>query len=123
MPRARGKPVGAATRREAAVFAALGDETRLSLLARLGEGAALSITRLTEGRRVTRQSITKHLSCLVDAGLVRRLRRGRETRYVLRPESVEGARRSLERISLEWDEALGRLKSMVEGGDGPSRAG
>lgn len=119
----RSKGSRAALRREAAVFAALGDETRLSLLSRLGEGSALSITRLTLGRGVTRQSITKHLGCLAEAGLVRRVRRGRETCYVLRPESVDEARRSLERISLQWDEALGRLKAMVEEDDGPSRAG
>ncbi len=105
------------------MFAALGDETRLSLLALIGQGSGLSITRLTRGRGVTRQSITKHLGCLADAGLVRRVRRGRETCFVLRPESLEEARRSLERISRQWDEALERLRAMVEEDDGPSRAG
>ncbi|MEO7729502.1 MAG: transcriptional regulator, partial [Kofleriaceae bacterium] len=48
----------------APIFAALGDETRLRLVARLCEGGALSIARLTEGEDMTRQAITKHLSVL-----------------------------------------------------------
>ena len=60
----------------APVFAALGDETRLGLVARLSEGDRVSITRLTEGTDVTRQAVTRHLEVLEDAGLVRGTRRG-----------------------------------------------
>lgn len=62
----------------APVFAALGDETRLGLVARLGSEGPLSITRLTERAGVSRQAITKHLCALSDAGLVKSRRRGRE---------------------------------------------
>jgi DNA-binding transcriptional ArsR family regulator len=101
-------------RRNAPVFAALGDETRLALLARLGGGSRLSIAHLTEGSTLTRQAITKHLRVLEEAGLVRGVRRGRENLFGLEPEPLDEARRILDGISRQWDSALARLKSFVE---------
>ena len=98
----------------ASVFAALGDQTRLRLLARLGGGRPLSTARLTAGTRLTRQAVTKHLHVLAAAGLLRGSRRGRERLWKLEPAELLRARRSLERISLQWDRALARLKSFVE---------
>ena len=98
----------------APVFAALGDVTRLRLVARLGTEGPLSIARLTAGTDVTRQAVTKHLHVLSDAGLVRDSWVGRERVWQLDPESLRAARRSLDRISAEWDDALGRLKAFVE---------
>ena len=98
----------------APVFAALGDETRLSVVARLCTAGPLSITRLTAGTEVTRQAITKHLHVLADAGLVRSKRQGRERLWELEPDRLEEARRYLETISRQWDAALGRLKASVE---------
>src|SRR2546425_11525533 len=63
--------------RTAPMFAALGDETRLALVARLSSEGPLSITRLTAGSAVTRQAVTKHLNVLAAAGLGSDLRRGR----------------------------------------------
>jgi DNA-binding transcriptional ArsR family regulator len=100
--------------RAAPVFAALGDETRLALVARLSSDGPLSITRLTAGSAVTRQAITKHLTVLATAGLVSDLRRGRERIWELEPEQMEVARTYLEHVSQRWDEALGRLKQFVE---------
>jgi DNA-binding transcriptional ArsR family regulator len=98
----------------APIFAALGDETRLRLVARLcGEGPQ-SIARLTAGTGVTRQAVTKHLQVLADAGLARSARLGRESIWELEPERLEEARRCLDRISAQWDAALGRLKAFVE---------
>jgi DNA-binding transcriptional ArsR family regulator len=104
----------AALRGTAPVFAALGDETRLRLVSRLSSGGPASIARLTTGSSVTRQAITKHLEVLAGAGLVRSRRRGRERLWELRPQQLEQARQSLDAISRQWDEALGRLKSFVE---------
>ena len=97
-----------------AVFAALGDETRLELVAKLSGGRPQSIVQLTAGRAVTRQAITKHLRVLEGAGLVRGIRRGRETLFALEPKPLDEARRSLDRIARQWDLALARLKSLVE---------
>jgi len=107
-------PGNAALRASAPVFAALGDETRLRLVSRLSSGGPASIARLTAGSSVTRQAITKHLQVLAGAGLVHGRRRGRERVWELRPHQFEQARQSLESISRQWDEALGRLKAFVE---------
>jgi DNA-binding transcriptional ArsR family regulator len=97
------------------VFAALGDRTRLDLVARLCADGPLSITRLTAGADVTRQAITKHLNILASAGLVRDIRVGRERVWEVETRQLEEARRCLDRISSQWDEALERLKLAVEG--------
>jgi len=111
----RSRSAAAAKLTEAApVFAALGDETRLKLVARLCADGPLSITRLSEGAGVTRQAITKHLEALADAGLVQHNWRGRERIWELEPRRLEMARRYLDRISDQWDEAIGRLKAFVE---------
>lgn len=99
----------------APLFAALGDGTRLELLQRLGEHGPSSITRLASQREVTRQAITKHLAVLSAAGLVRSSRQGRERVWQIEPERLSDAHRYLDRISRQWDEALARLKSFVEG--------
>jgi DNA-binding transcriptional ArsR family regulator len=101
-------------RRSAPVFAALGDETRLALLSKLSGGPSSSISELTEGSRLTRQAITKHLRVLQGAGLVRSERRGRESRFALEPRSLDAALRSLAEILRRWDAALARLKAFVE---------
>jgi DNA-binding transcriptional ArsR family regulator len=97
------------------VFAALGDETRLTLVAKLSDGQAHSISQLTSGTRLTRQAITKHLRVLQRAGMVRCARAGRESLFEFNPQPVEGAREYLDRVSEQWDRALGRLKAFVEG--------
>jgi DNA-binding transcriptional ArsR family regulator len=112
MMRTRG--AAAKTSEAASVFAALGDETRLRILARLAEGRPLSIVRLTEGARVSRQAITKHLRALSEAGLVRGERSGRERVWELRTSRLAEARRYLEQISAQWDDALGRLRAFLE---------
>lgn len=99
----------------APVFAALGDETRLQIVARLCAEGPLSITRLSEGAGVTRQAITKHLNALSGAGLARGERSGREQVWELDTRRLEMARRCLDQISDQWDVALNRLKAFVEG--------
>lgn len=97
------------------MFAALGDRTRLRLVARLSAEGPLSITRLTAGTQVTRQAVTKHLRVLAGAGLARSVAQGRERLWQLRPEPLDEVRRSLDLISSRWDESLARLKAAVEG--------
>jgi len=98
----------------APVFAALGDARRPGLLTRLCEAGPLSIARLSAGTGVTRQAITKHLEALAGAGLVRDTRHGRERVWELEPRGLEKARRCLDKISEQWDAAIGRLKAYVE---------
>jgi DNA-binding transcriptional ArsR family regulator len=98
----------------APVFFALGDETRLRLLLRLSQEGPLSIARLSEGVSMTRQAISKHLSTLEASGLLRASRRGRERVYELESARLQAAKRYLDSVSLQWDEALDRLRAMVE---------
>lgn len=98
----------------AAVFAALGDETRLALLGKLARGTPQSISRLAQGSRLTRQAITKHLRVLEDAGIVDGVRHGRESLFVFKPAPLRDVQAYLDRISGRWDGALARLKSFVE---------
>ena len=96
------------------VFFALGDATRLSVVRRLGAGGPLSATALSEGARVTRQAIAKHLRVLEGAGLVLHERRGREVLYALDGRRLEEARAFLDAVSAGWDRALERLRRVVE---------
>src|SRR5262245_41899114 len=109
------KPIVAAQVRDAApLFAALGDETRLRLLVRLSANGPDSIARLSAKSSVSRQAITKHLTVLSRAGLVRDNRRGRERIWQLEQARLADARDYLDRISRLWDDALDRLKGFVE---------
>lgn len=96
------------------MFAALGDPTRLRVVARLSREGPLSITKLTDGASVTRQAISKHLQVLEEAGLVKSERTGRENVYELAPRRLERAREHLNQISEQWDRALDRLRAFVE---------
>lgn len=98
----------------APLFAALGDAARLRLIARLGDGGPLSIVRLTDGAAVSRQAVTKHLRALERAGLVRSARAGRERIWQLQTRRLAEASHYLAQISGQWDEALQRLRAMVE---------
>lgn len=109
------RPLAASVIVEAApVFAALGDETRLRIVARLCRGGPASITRLTEISQVSRQAVSKHLRALEHAGLVRSGRAGRECIWELQTRRLSQVRRHLEQISLQWDSTLERLKAFVE---------
>ena len=98
----------------AGIFAALGDETRLRLVARLCKDGPTSITRLAEGFDISRQAITKHLRVMEDAGLVRSMWQGRESVWQLEQKRLAAARRHLQTISSQWDQTLARLKAFVE---------
>jgi DNA-binding transcriptional ArsR family regulator len=105
-----------AAKREAhaPVFAALGDETRLSLLAKLYGGDRFSISQLTEGSKLTRQAITKHLRVLESVGVVHGVRTGRESLFEFDPKPMRELKEYLDLVSEQWDQALSRLKLFVE---------
>jgi DNA-binding transcriptional ArsR family regulator len=106
--------ITAKRRGHAPVLAALGDETRLSLLAKLSGGQRFSISQLTEGSKLTRQAITKHLRVLERVKIVRCVHSGRESRFEFDPAPIDGIKQYLDLVSQQWDQALVRLKSFVE---------
>jgi DNA-binding transcriptional ArsR family regulator len=106
--------LAAQRRAHALVFAALGETTRLSLVTKLCGRQPYSIAQLTHGSKLTRQAITKHLRVLESAGIVRSVRRGRESLFEFDPQPIEGIKEYLDFVSEQWDQALFRLKSFVE---------
>ena len=95
------------------VFAALGDETRWSILASLGEGDA-SASALAGRLPVTRQAIAKHLAVLQEVGLVESVRVGRELRYRVLGAQLADTARALDRIGAEWDRRLAVIRQIAE---------
>lgn len=98
----------------APVFAALGDPARLQIVNRLCREGPLSISRLSEGSQISRQAVTKHLNALAAAGLIEGERSGRECIYELQPRRLAEVKRHLETISAQWDDAVERLRKLVE---------
>ena len=98
----------------ARVFAALGDKTRLALVAKLCSGEPCSITQLSTESKLTRQAITKHLGVLERAGIVRSSQSGRERLFEFDPEPLEGLKVYLDSVSRQWDQTRSRLKSSVQ---------
>ncbi|MBA2659902.1 MAG: helix-turn-helix transcriptional regulator [Nitrosospira sp.] len=98
----------------AAIFAALGDSTRLYLVTKLCDGQSYSISQLTETTALTRQAITKHLRVLEGARIVSSSRTGRENRFSFNLDPIDDLRTYLAVVSVQWDQALARLRHFVE---------
>lgn len=98
----------------AAVFAALGEPTRMGLLDRLGDGAPRSISTLARDLPISRQALTKHLRVLEGAGLASAARDGRETLYRIDPAGLLAAEAWIATVSGQWDDAIDRVKRHVE---------
>jgi len=95
------------------VLAALGDETRWSILVALGERDA-SASALAGMLPITRQAIAKHLAVLQAVGLVASARRGRELRYRVLGSQLSETARKLEQIGADWDRRLVAIKRIAE---------
>lgn len=98
----------------APVFAALGDETRWSILTELGTDD-LSASALAARLPVSRQAIAKHLAALVEVGLVEPLPAGREIRYRALGGRLGELAVQLASIGTAWDGRLLALKRLAEG--------
>jgi len=96
------------------VFAALGDETRWSILSALGEGDA-SASTLAGRLPVSRQAIAKHLAVLEEVGVVESIRVGREVQYRVMGSQLSTTARRLDAIGAEWDRRLAAIKQIAEG--------
>ena len=99
---------------QAHIFAAMGDETRLSLIARLCQASQQSITQLAEGTKLTRQAVTKHLQVLERVGLVRSVRKGRETLFEFDATPIETMTQYLDLVSSQWEKKLTDLQTFLE---------
>ncbi|MGN7976621.1 ArsR/SmtB family transcription factor [Microbacterium sp. 22195] len=101
------------TRTLVPVLAALGDDTRWSILAALGEGDA-SASALAQRLPVTRQAIAKHLAVLSEVGVVEPVRVGREVRYRVIGATLSATASRLDAIGREWEQRLAAIKEIAE---------
>jgi DNA-binding transcriptional ArsR family regulator len=108
------RPDGPPDDRIDAVFAALSDPTRRSVLGRLARGPSASATELAAGMPVSRQAVVKHLQALGHAGLVAPTREGREVRYALTPQPLGDAVGWMVDVGAQWDRRLARLRRQLE---------
>ena len=92
-----------------AIFDALGDPGRRSLVASVAARGSATATELAAELPVTRQAVAKQLAALADAGLLRPTKVGRETRYELTPERLGDAAAWLVEVGSRWDERLAAL--------------
>jgi DNA-binding transcriptional ArsR family regulator len=95
------------------VFAALGDETRWSILQALAEGDA-SASALAARLPVSRQAIAKHLAVLHEVGLVETGRVGREVQYRVLGSELSATARRLDAIGDEWSRRLATIREIAE---------
>ena len=98
-----------------AVFRALADPTRRSLLDELFREDGQSLTSLGARFSMTRFGVMKHLRLLEDAGLVVTRRRGREKLHYLNPVPIRLVHdRGVSKYAEPWAAALSGLKSRLE---------
>jgi DNA-binding transcriptional ArsR family regulator len=102
------------------VFVALADPTRRQLLDALAARGEASATTLAAALPVSRQAVVKHLAVLDRAGLVRGARRGREIRYMVRPDRLDATASWLAGLAAEWDARLAAIKRLAGTGQTPS---
>lgn len=107
-------PIDPAPVNAAHLFAALGDQTRLTIVENLCNHGPQSITALTTHALITRQAITKHLHVLEAAGIATSRQRGRERIWRLRPARLASAHDYLDLISQRWDDAISRLEAHLK---------
>lgn len=98
----------------AQLFHALGDPTRLEIIERLSVGTLHTITTVSDGLKMSRQGIRKHLQVLADAGLIKLVTKGRDTQVELEKQSLEQAKAFIVQIEAQWDTRLEALRNFVE---------
>ncbi len=99
--------------RAGAVFVALADPTRRTLLAALAEHPSATATELAAELPITRQAVLKHLAALADAGLLDRERAGREVRYTVTPAPLNDAVSWIAEVGGQWDDRMARLRRQL----------
>jgi DNA-binding transcriptional ArsR family regulator len=92
-----------------AVFDALGDPSRRTLVRAIAARGDATATELAAELPVTRQAVAKQLVALADAGLLGATRSGRETRYAVTPEPFGDAVGWMVEVGAAWDDRLARL--------------
>ena len=96
------------------LWSAIGDPTRRRVLDLILDRGEASATVVAGELPVTRQAVAKHLLVLGRAGLVEARREGREVLYVVRPQRLDAAARSIASVAEQWDARLVAIKRIAE---------
>lgn len=128
MTRPRGPGHGPARRdgepAAVAVFTALADPVRRTLLDSLAREGPATVTDLAARLPITRQAVAKHLTLLVDAGLIHPEEpEGRRIRYRVDPAPIREALRWLTLLANDWDARMDGLARYLGGGPGSVEGG
>jgi DNA-binding transcriptional ArsR family regulator len=98
-----------------AVFAALAEPTRRSILSALAAHGPTTATDLASQMPITRQAITKHLELLATAGLVlAEPGERRRIRYRVNAAPMMIAQSYLAALARDWDSKLARLQRSLD---------
>jgi DNA-binding transcriptional ArsR family regulator len=96
-----------------AVFEALADATRRSVLRIVGDAGPVTATEVAAQLPVSRQAVSKHLDSLRAAGLVSGVRAGREHRWSVTPRRLAEAAAWIDATGARWDSRLAALERRV----------
>lgn len=96
------------------VFSALSDQTRLEVLARLASSGPSTATELSAVMPISRQAVSKHLTALVQAGLVERNPVGREVRFSFHSDPLDDIAQWASDIGTGWDRRLENLRRSMQ---------
>jgi DNA-binding transcriptional ArsR family regulator len=96
------------------LFKALSDPTRRAIFERLTRNGEQTVHALTERSGVSQPMVSKHLSALKRARLVRNRRHGRETHYQARPEALAPLVDWIGNYGAFWQDRLDRLAEVLE---------
>ena len=97
-----------------AVFNALADETRRTIILRLVEGGPQTTGKLLDGLGMTRQGAARHLLTLEESGLVKSEKQGREIVRTLDMEAIRGTQAWMDELNRTWEKRMSRLAAQYE---------
>jgi DNA-binding transcriptional ArsR family regulator len=96
------------------VFRALADPTRRAIFEELSRHGEQTVHALTRHAGVSQPAVSKHLTVLKRARLVRHRREGRETHYRAQPDALTPMINWLNLYSSFWRDRFTRLESLLE---------
>jgi DNA-binding transcriptional ArsR family regulator len=97
-----------------AVFKALSDPTRRVIFQRLSREGEQTVHALTDLAGVSQPAVSKHLSALKLAGLVRDRRQGRETHYATDPKGLGPLVNWIDSYGPFWRDRFERLEDLLK---------
>jgi DNA-binding transcriptional ArsR family regulator len=99
---------------ESNIFKALADPTRRAIFERLTREGEQTVHAMTRYAGVSQPAVSKHLTVLKRAKLVRHRREGRETHYMARPQALAPLADWVNRYGAFWNERFDRLENLLE---------